>query len=257
MHAFFYAPLRLPRTYVSWIQRIAAVDPRLVHALRQIRYGNFIYGKETGIGPLLGSMARDLGLPEEWGNPAITIPVPCELVHHGTSPSCEVHALKRLARSFRAAAGVYAPLQALLLLRRLLLLRSAQASTTAAAAAAAGAARTRLIANAVLDTVRSASFLASFVALFYYGVCLVRTRLGPRLFPGVTAQMWDAGLCVLGGCVACGWSVLLERPRRQMELMLFVVPRAISVFLPRRYEASVRDSSFFFPALSLFGGRGF
>jgi hypothetical protein len=203
-----------------------------VHALRQVRYGNFVYGKDTGIAPLLGSMARDLGLPEEWGDPAKTIPVPCELVHHGMSKSCEEHALKRFTRSMRAAAGVYGPLQAIILLRRLLSSRAPKHAAT----------RVKLVLYALLDTLRSSSFLASFVALFYYGVCLARTRLGPKLLPDVTAQMWDSGLCVLAGCMACGWSVLVERPKRQMELMLFVLPRAVSVFLPRRYEASVSFS---------------
>jgi hypothetical protein len=232
MHAFFYAPLRLPRTYSAWIARIAAVDPRLVHALRQVRFGNFIYGKDTGIAPLLGSMARDLGLPEELGDPAKTIPVPCVLVHHGLAKGCEEHGLRRFARAMGAAAGVYGPLQAFLLVRRF----------TGAKAPRDARARIVLVRRAVVDTLRSASFLASFVALFYYGVCLARTRVGPKMFPRVTPQMWDSGLCILAGCMACGWSILVEEPRRQVELMLFVVPRAVAVFLPRRYEAVVSFS---------------
>lgn len=205
------------------------MDPRLVHALRQVRFGNFIYGKDTGIAPLLGSMARDLGLPEEYGDPAKSIPVPCELVHHGTGKSCEYHAAIRLTRTMKVAMGVYAPLQAFILLRRL----------TANNAPRDAKGRLKLTGNAALDTLRSASFLASFVSLFYYGVCLARTRVGPKAFPTITPQMWDGGLCVLSGCMACGWSVLIERPRRQTELMLFVVPRAAGVFVPRRYPATV------------------
>ena len=86
MHAFFYAPSRLPRTYVSWIQRLARLDERLLHALRQIRYGNFVYGQDTGMAPLLKGMCEDYGVPVEWGDPAKSIPIPCELVHHGSGP---------------------------------------------------------------------------------------------------------------------------------------------------------------------------
>jgi hypothetical protein len=229
MHSYFYAPLALPRAYVHWITRLAAVDPRLVHALRQVRFGNFIYGKDTGIAPLLGGMAKDLGLPEEYGDPVKTIPVPCELVHHGTGKSCEYHAVIRLTRTLKAALGVYAPLQAFILLRKL----------TAKNAPRDAQGRLKLTGTAAVDTLRSASFLASFVSLFYYGVCLARTRVGPKAFPAVTPQMWDGGLCVLAGCMACGWSVLIERPKRQTELMLFVVPRAAGVLVPRRYPRTV------------------
>jgi len=229
MHAFFYSPLRLPHTYRAWISRIAYVDERLVHALRQARFGNFTYGKETGIGPLLGGMCQDYGLPEEWGNPAVTIPLPCEVVHHGCGPSCEYHALWRLSRSMVAAMGVYAPLQALILMRRL---------------SKPGAKAKEAIILAMLDAFRSSAFLGSFVALFYYGVCLARTRLGPPLlgYNRVTPQMWDSGLCVLSGCWLCGWSVMVEVPKRRMELMLFVLPRSLAVWLPRRYEMEVSIS---------------
>jgi hypothetical protein len=227
MHAFFYAPVRLPRTYVSWIRRVAQLDERLLQALREARYGNFIYGKDTGIAPLLGSMCRDLGLPEEWGDPAKSIPVPCDLVHQGSGHSCEKHAVLRLLRSMKIALGVYAPVQAIMLLRRF---RTRETNRQEAAIAA------------LIDALRSSTFLGAFIALFYYGVCLSRTRLGPKLFSTktVTPQMWDGGLCILGGCAACGWSIFFEVPRRRIELMLFVLPRAVAVWLPRRYERRQR-----------------
>ncbi|KIW06231.1 uncharacterized protein PV09_02707 [Verruconis gallopava] len=222
MNAFFYAPARLPYTYVQWIGRIAECDERLIHALRQARYGNFVYGKDTGMAPLLGSMAKEYNLPEEYGDPAKTIPVPCELVHHGCGPSCEKHALWRFWRSWKLALGVYAPLQALVVLRRL------QSQKVR---------RLDVLRKASVDTARSSAFLGAFVALFYYGVCLTRTRLVPKLFSRktITPQMYDSGLCVLGGCLLCGWSVLLELAHRQAELMLFVLPRALGVWFPRRY----------------------
>jgi hypothetical protein len=230
MHAFFYAPSRLPYTYVQWIGRIAECDERLIHALRQAKYGNFIYGKDTGLAELLGSMARDYNLPEECGDPAKTIPIPCELVHHGCGPSCEKHALWRFWRASRLALGVYAPLQTLVLFRKL---------------RAPGANKADVLSKVVADTARSSAFLGSFVALFYYGVCLTRTRLVPKVFSvkTITPQMYDSGLCVLGGCLLCGWSVLFEFVQRQTELMLFVLPRALAVWFPRRYLLEVGSSS--------------
>jgi hypothetical protein len=231
MSAFFYAPSQLPYTYVRWIDRIAELDERLLHALQQARYGNFVYGKETGIAPLLGSLCKDLGLPEVWGDPAKTIPLPCEVVHQGCGPNCEIHALWRFRRAFVRALGVYAPLQAIILLRTLRKQKTG---------------RLNAVAKVSLDAMRSSAFLGGFVALFYYGVCLSRTRLGPKLFGSktVTSQMYDSGLCIAGGCLLCGWSVLFEAARRRAELMLFVLPRALGAWFPRRYPLEVSSLSY-------------
>ena len=141
----------------------------------------------------------------------------------GTGPSCEYHALSRFARSFTFAMKTYLPLQLFLRVR----------STT-------------LSAQSLLDAVRTAAqssaFLGAFVALFYYGVCLARTRVGPKTFSlrTITPQMWDSGLCVLAGCLACGWSILLEKRSRRQEIAFFVTPRALSTLLPRVYDRRFR-----------------
>ncbi|KAK8174332.1 integral membrane protein [Phyllosticta citrichinensis] len=227
MRAWFYAPNRLPRSYNRWISSAAQLDPRLLLALRHARYGHFRYGIETGIGPLLGTMCRDYGLPYEWGNPAKTIPIPCELVHQGVGPSCEHHFAHRFAKAWLFAAKMYVPLQLLMWAQRFAI--SARHGTAVKADA---------LVKALREGARSSAFLAAFISLFYYGVCLGRTRLGPRVFSSktVTPQMWDGGLAVSVGAWLCGWSVLLEKPHRRTEFAFFVLPRALAVVLPRRYE---------------------
>ena len=120
MWSWFYSPSRLPQSYNAWISAAAELDHRLVLALRHARYGTFQYGKDTGMAPLLGSMARDYGMPEEAGDPARTVPVPCELVHMGCGKSCEWHALWRFWRGWAFAAKMYFPLQAFVLCRYLM-----------------------------------------------------------------------------------------------------------------------------------------
>ena len=227
MHAFFYKPGRLPHGYVRWIERIAGVDPRIIAALRHAYYGNFVYGKDTGMAPLLGSLCAELGIPEELGDPAKTIPVSCDLVHQRAGLGCEAHALRRFWIGWVQAMELYAPLQAVLLLR------TARRGKDAWRRAALAAFR---------EAARSSAFLGAFIALFYVGVCGARTRLGPLVFPRrvVSAQAYDSGLAIAVGCLLCGWSVLLEPARRRTELMLFVVPRAVAVWLPRRYSKQVR-----------------
>ena len=217
MWSWFYAPMRLPRGYNQWISRAANLDPRLLQALRLCRQGDFLYGQDTGQAPMLKSLCNELGLPDQWGDPAATVPIPCELYHCGTGPSCEIHALTRLLNTWKFSMSLYLPLQLLTRLRQ----PSEQALITA-----------------IKDAARSSSFLASFVAVFYYSVCLARTRLGPKIFSSttVTPQMWDSGLCVLAGCLTCGWSIILEKASRRQEVAFFVAPRALATLLPRVYD---------------------
>lgn len=156
-------------------------------------------------------------MPERWGNPAVTIPVPCELYHCGAGKSCELHACKRFGRTFASAMRLYLPLQLLSLIRK----------------PGNSSARLPLI---LQNAVRSSAFLAAFVSLFYYFVCLTRTRLGPKICPSFSPQRWDSGLCVLAGCLACGWSIMLEKTNRRQEIAHFVAPRALATVLPRVYD---------------------
>ncbi|KAL7937507.1 hypothetical protein V8C35DRAFT_182119 [Trichoderma chlorosporum] len=216
MWAWFYSPDSLPRSYNKWITSAASVDLRLIEALRRCRNGELIYGKETGQAPLLGSMCDDYGLPTEWGDPVKNIPFPCDLVHMGCGPSCEYHAISRFLRSWKWSMLTYLPLALALQLRN--------------------PKRINLV-KAVTGATRSSTFLATFITLFYYGVCLTRTRLGPRVLGKdiPTRQRIDEGLCVCTGCCLCGWSLLIETAGRRKDMALFVAPRALATLVPRRY----------------------
>lgn len=217
MWSWFYLPHRLPRAYNKWISTAADIDSRLIQVLRLVRQGDFVYGRDTGQAPLLQSLCDELGLPQEWGDPAKTTPIPCELYHCGVGKSCEVHAVSRFWRSFIFAIRLYLPLQVLTKIRH---------------------PNMDSLLAAIKSATKSSSFLAAFVALFYYSVCLARTRLGPKVFSykSVTPQMWDAGLCVLAGCLTCGWSILVETRHKRQELAFFVAPRALATLLPRVYN---------------------
>jgi hypothetical protein len=220
MWAWIYLPERLPFSYGRWIGEAAQVDPRLIEALRMARRGQWTYGQPKGDLEVLESMCREYGMPEVWGDTSKTWPIPCEIVHMGCGPNCEKHALWRFTKAFAFACSTYLPIQVMLKLRS----RNPQA-----------------FANAAKGAVRSSTFLGLFVALFYYSVCLARTRLGPKIFSSktITPMMWDSGLCIGAGCMACGWSILVENAKKRGEIALFVAPRAAATLLPRWYDRKV------------------
>lgn len=223
MWSWFYDPAALPRAYNKWIASAASVDRRLVIALQRVRDGIMRYGEDTGHAPLLQEMCEEYRWPMQWGDPAVSVPFPCEMVHMGYGPSCELHALSRFRKAWLWSMRTYLPLQMAVLLLRLRSFRTLRRDSV----------------RAFLSASRSSAFLGSFITLFYYGVCLSRTRVGPHLVgTDVEArQKIDGGMCVGAGCFLCGWSVLLEPSSRRRELALFVAPRAVATMLPRKYDA--------------------
>jgi len=216
MWSWIYTPSCLPHSYNKWIKSAAAVDERLLTALRHCRWGELQYGVETGQAYILQGMCKKYNLPLHYGDPTKAIPFPCEIVHMGTGPSCEYHALSRFVNSFIWAFSSYLPLNLILTLRN---------------------PSTKSLLHAFKSSVRSSTFLGTFISLYYYGICLTRTRLGPQIFGTSVSdrQRIDGGLGIGGGCVLCGWSVLIENEGRRKELGLFVAPRALATLLPRRY----------------------
>lgn len=91
--------------------------------------------------------------------------------------------------------------------------------------------------HALVSASRSSAFLATYITLFYYGVCLARTRVGPLVVgKDIKArQKLDSGICVGTGCVLCGWGILVETVSRRKDMGLFVAPRALSTVVPREY----------------------
>ncbi|KAK9442016.1 integral membrane protein [Metarhizium brunneum] len=221
MWAWFYAPDNLPRAYNKWITSAAHVDIRLIEALRRCRTRELSYEKETGQAHLLGTMCTDHSLPYEWGDPCKTIPFPCDIVHMGRGPSCEYHAWRRFWLSWKWSMYTYLPLALALQLRK---------------------PNRDSLRTALLSAARSSAFLGTYITLFYYGVCLGRTRIGPHLLGKDVAcrQKIDGGYCVGVGCFLCGWSVLIETANRRKDMALFVAPRAMATLLPRQYKMEVQ-----------------
>ncbi|KAI1001210.1 hypothetical protein K3495_g6989 [Podosphaera aphanis] len=215
MFTWIYNSDRLPRSYNKWIKSAAAIDMRLIEALRQMRDGRLQYGCTKSSDHVIRDMCKDYNWPLDWGDHSKTIPLPCTMLHLEFC-SCEYHAFSRLVRSFVWALSTYLPLNLVLLTR---------------------SPSMKALKRAIKSSLRSSAFLGAFIALYYYGVCTVRTRLGPRLLGTSVSsrQLLDSGMCIAGGCTLCGWSVLIENSGRRRELGLFVAPRALATLMPRKY----------------------
>lgn len=217
MFNWLYTPEKLPRSYNKWVRSAAAVDMRLIAGLRQLRDKALIYGVEPSHPHVFTEMCRDYNWPLEWANHAKTAPVPCQIVHLKDGPSCEYHALARLVRSTAWAMSTYLPLNLVLVLRH---------------------PSSKALKRAIKSAIRSSLFLGTYISLFFYGLCLVRSRIGPLILgtSNASLQLIDSGLNVAGGCILCGWSVFIENSGRRRELALFLIPKALATFIPRSYS---------------------
>lgn len=91
----------------------------------------------------------------------------------------------------------------------------------------------------LFGALRSASFLSSFIGIYWYTVCLSRTLVLARLLPFVSHDFWDGPYGgVFAGSVACGASIWVENGRRRGEMALYVLPRAIRACLPDKLVRS-------------------
>ncbi|CAH0001468.1 unnamed protein product [Clonostachys byssicola] len=218
MWSWFYYPNNLPRSYQKWITSAAMLDMRLIEALRRCKFNELRYGEDTGQASLLGPMCVGLDMPAVWGDPAKTIPYPCEVVHMKRGQSCEAHAISRLARSWKWAMYTYLPLALAFKVRKL---------------------ERKQLLKAFVSASRSSLFLGSFITIFYYTICLARTRIGPYINgrSKEACQRMDGGICVGMGCGLCGWSILIETASRRKDMALFVAPRALATILPRKYSS--------------------
>lgn len=217
MSSWFFAPARLPRSYDNWISRMAAMDRRLLEALRMLRSGDFVYGKYTEKSSILIKYCEDIGLPIAYGDPR-TGRIHCDIVHDGFPGGCEGNALRRFARGFSQAFMIYLPVHLLppLLFKRTKTLENPIDSGI----------------HILKAAMRSSTFLATFIALTWYGVCLTRTRVGHQLF-NINQAKLDNTLAPLVGCMMCGFSLLIENKHRRGEMALYVAPRAIYSLMER------------------------
>ena len=218
MWSWFFHPERLAPQYNKWITSAAQGDERIIHTLRRLHDGSIVYGKKIDNCDVpLAAICRDYNLPEDYGNPAKTWPFPCVLLHTGHGTTCEERAIRRFVSSWQMAMFTYLPLALTFRLRRL--------------------PSQKAMLESFFSASRSSAFLATYITLSYYGVCLARSRIGP-LIAGrdiAACRRLDSGISVGTACALCGWSIFVETKARRKDMALFVAPKALGTLIARRY----------------------
>ncbi|KAI9306342.1 hypothetical protein BJ944DRAFT_160060 [Cunninghamella echinulata] len=196
------------------------MDERLLTALRLIRNKTWLYGKDTGIDDLLGNFCVDIGLPYDLGKPSRGR-IPCKVVHGGNSWGCEANALVRFIKGFIKVFSLYFTVHFTphLIFRRDKLVQDPIGSGL----------------NILKASTRSSAFIATYISLIWYSICLTRTRIGHQVL-GVNQTILDDTLGPLIGCMMCGLSLLIENKHRRGEMALYVVPRALFSITERIVE---------------------
>lgn len=212
MYAWFFNPHALPPAYRKWITSAATMDDELVGLLKGLHDETLKYGTKSDY---LAEYCKRYNVDPKEGDLCTRQPLKCELVHAFQTKNCELHALWRFARGFKFSFKLYGTLNLIMLLfpkRNVTMISRLQRALTL--------------------SIRSSCFLGSYIGLYWYAVCLARTRLLPKLFTQVPKTRWDKTIAPTAGAILCGFSSFIETAQRRKELALFVFPRAIGTLVP-------------------------
>ncbi|KAF9906119.1 hypothetical protein EC991_000915 [Linnemannia zychae] len=222
MFSWLYEPQRLPGPYAFWITKMARMDKRLLETLRGVRTGEIQFKQMNPphVQNPTNGLFSDHALAPNFGDFALRSRLPCEVVHQGITKSCEVHTGYRWIQGFMVSTGIYLPVHLLpALLSPKAFFTKLQDNPIAT------------LSSTLMATARSSAFLATYIALIWYGICTWRSKVMPitmrltgrRYTSNVVDHIWGPLL----GSFMCGFSVLVEKPHRRAEMALYVLPRAI------------------------------
>ncbi|KAF9945651.1 hypothetical protein BGZ65_010523 [Modicella reniformis] len=222
MFSWQYAPERLPGPYAFWITKMSHMDKRLLSTLRAIRLDKIHFGQPNTpeYATQLMDLCSELGMDPSLGDIGRHDILPCAVVHQGTFNNCEIHTLYRWMQGFLVSTGIYLPVHLLpALLTPKTFFSKLQANPIATAS------------STLLAPARSSAFLASYIALSWYGICCWRSRIMPA-YMKLTGRRYTSNVVdnIYGPLLAsfmCGFSILIEKPQRRAEMSLYVLPRAM------------------------------
>ena len=250
---------------MKWIATLASLDQRILDVLRLLRDGRWSYiNGSPSHSYVLRTFSKELGYNTSWGDPT-ALPayggaaadavwsslgvknrlgvggLPCELVHGGVGSnfgldsSCAANSSLRGLKAFLEAIAIYLPASVFSPFKTSIASHNDQQVHFIPILLTRPQTLFRMqhTLPALLGAMRSASFLSSFVASYWYAVCITRSLVFARFLPFISHDFWDGPTgCILAGCLVCGSSIWIENGRRRGEMALYVLPRAVRTLLP-------------------------
>ncbi|OBZ87329.1 hypothetical protein A0J61_04629 [Choanephora cucurbitarum] len=143
--------------------------------------------------------------------------IPCEMLHPWMD-GCQMTALERFAKVFKNFLPVYGTLHFV----PMLLLRTQHFKKDPVS----------MLSKTTLATLKSGAFLASFVTLYQYQICMHRQLLKTGLI-----GRWNSKYIYGWAGFVCAYlSIFLEDKKRRSELALYVLPKALQSFYRIAYS---------------------
>jgi hypothetical protein len=149
--------------------------------------------------------------------PTSTLPVPCEAIHPWMD-GCEITALERFTKVFKSFLPVYGTLHFV----PMLLLRNKHFRSDPM----------NMLSKTTIATMKSGAFLATFVTLYQYQICMHRQLLKTGLIGN-----WNSKYIYYAAGFLCSYpAIFLEDKKRRSELALYVLPKALQSFYQIAYS---------------------
>ncbi|KAI7906884.1 uncharacterized protein BX663DRAFT_426074 [Cokeromyces recurvatus] len=146
-----------------------------------------------------------------------TDPVACEIIHPWVI-GCHATALDRFTKVFKSFLPIYGTLHFV----PMLLLRAKHFKRDPVT----------MLSKTTIATLKSGAFMATFVTLYQYYICLHRQLLKTGLI-----GQWNSKYIYYAAGVLCSYpAIFLEDKKRRSELALYVLPKAIQSFYQIAYS---------------------
>ncbi|KAI7861729.1 hypothetical protein BDF14DRAFT_1898696 [Spinellus fusiger] len=215
LYAYTMQPQTLPPDFYSFMLKVARCPKRALEMNAKV-----VRGIPLNPGEALTAV-RKLRPTEHVVKvvehmPALPTIIPCEIIHPWLD-SCSSVALERFSLVFKSMMPVYGTLHFV----PLLLLRTKSVME----------APFKMLSRTAIATIKSGAFLASFITIFQYQVCMHRNIVNSGYNIGNSKYLY-----YLFGFTCSYASIFLEEKKRRSELALYVLPKALQSFYQIAYQ---------------------
>ncbi|CAO3647052.1 unnamed protein product [Mucor fragilis] len=216
LYAYTMRPETLPPDFYSFMIKAARCPEGALRLNEKTVRGIPINAEEAlEVVKKLHPTAQSLSVVSQL--PTGTSAIPCEVLHPWVD-GCHATAFDRFTKVFKSFLPVYGTLHFV----PMLLLRSQHFKRDPV----------NMLSKTTIATLKSGAFLATFVTLYQYYICMHR-----NLFKTGLIGNWNSKYIYYAAGFLCSYpAIFLEDKKRRSELALYVLPKAITSFYHIAYS---------------------